>query len=274
MIERERGRRLEERGVEARDERAEGLDAVHDVVFGDRPAVDADALAKRDEMRRGVEAGAAARGLEDRGEHRATIEPLPLVPPTWTSVKRLLGLPERVEQRLDALEARAHARRARRRAGARSRATRLGVRSGGGPSGRWPAKKARRRRRVSAQLAALDDQVEHAVLEQELRALEALGQLLTDRLAMTRGPAKPMSARGSARMTSPSMAKLAVTPPVVGSVRTEMYGSRASPSRASAAEVLAICISERMPSCMRAPPEAETMSERHALARWRARSRA
>ena len=49
--------------------------------------------------------------------------------------------------------------------------------------------------------------------------------------AMTRGPAKPMSARGSARMTSPSMAKLAVTPPVVGSVRTERYGSPASASR-------------------------------------------
>jgi hypothetical protein len=39
---------------------------------------------------------------------------------------------------------------------------------------------------------------------------------------MTRGPAKPIRARGSARMTSPSIAKLAVTPPVVGSVRIEM----------------------------------------------------
>ena len=55
------------------------------------------------------------------------------------------------------------------------------------------------------------------------------------------------------------MAKLAVTPPVVGSVSTDRYGSPASPRRASAAEVLAICISERMPSCMRAPPEADTM---------------
>ena len=41
---------------------------------------------------------------------------------------------------------------------------------------------------------------------------------------MTRGPAKPMSAPGSARMTSPSEAKLAVTPPVVGWVRIETYG--------------------------------------------------
>jgi len=49
------------------------------------------------------------------------------------------------------------------------------------------------------------------VLEEELRALEAFGKGL-----------KPMRARGSARMRSPSMAKLAVTPPVVGSVRSEM----------------------------------------------------
>src|SRR5437879_2316178 len=76
---------------------------------------------------------------------------------------------------------------------------------------------------------------------------------------MTRGPAKPISARGSAMMTSPSIAKLAVTPPVVGSVRIEMYGSPAAASRSSAADVLAICISERMPSCIRAPPEAETL---------------
>ena len=77
---------------------------------------------------------------------------------------------------------------------------------------------------------------------------------------MTRGPAKPISARGSAMFTSPSMAKLAVTPPVVGSVRTEMYGSRARSSRASAALILAICISDRAPSIIRAPPEQETMT--------------
>ena len=40
--------------------------------------------------------------------------------------------------------------------------------------------------------------------------------------SMTRGPANPISARGSAMFRSPSMAKEAVTPPVVGSVRIEM----------------------------------------------------
>ena len=40
--------------------------------------------------------------------------------------------------------------------------------------------------------------------------------------SMTRGPANPISALGSAMFRSPSIAKLAVTPPVVGSVRIEM----------------------------------------------------
>ncbi len=55
------------------------------------------------------------------------------------------------------------------------------------------------------------------------------------------------------------MAKLAVTPPVVGSVSTLMYGSRTSSRRIKAAEILAICIRLIAPSCMRAPPEAETI---------------
>ncbi len=40
--------------------------------------------------------------------------------------------------------------------------------------------------------------------------------------SMTRGPAKPIWAFGSAMLRSPSIAKLAVTPPVVGSVSTAM----------------------------------------------------
>ena len=38
--------------------------------------------------------------------------------------------------------------------------------------------------------------------------------------SITLGPAKPINAPGSAKIMSPSMAKLAVTPPVVGSVKT------------------------------------------------------
>src|SRR6266540_1977028 len=66
---------------------------------------------------------------------------------------------------------------------------------------------------------------------------------------------KALSGFGSAMLMSPSIAYDAVTPPVVGSVRMEMYGSPAAARRESAAEILAICISERIPSCMRAPPE-------------------
>ena len=54
------------------------------------------------------------------------------------------------------------------------------------------------------------------------------------------------------------MAKLADTPPMVGSVSTEMNGSRRAASSVSAAVVLAICMSDSSPSCMRAPPDAVT----------------
>ena len=86
----------------------------------------------------------------------------------------------------------------------------------------------------------MDDHVDEAVLEHELGGLEAVGQLDFDRLGNGRTPAKPMTAPGSAMITSPSMAKLAVTPPVVGSVRTAMNRPLASANRARAAEVLAI----------------------------------
>src|SRR3990170_2783474 len=74
---------------------------------------------------------------------------------------------------------------------------------------------------------------------------------------MPRGPAKPRRAFGSARMTSPSIANEAVTPPVVGSASRTTYGTRSSARRPSAAQVLAICMRDSMPSCIRAPPEQE-----------------
>src|SRR5258706_7303031 len=58
-------------------------------------------------------------------------------------------------------------------------------------------------------------------------------------------------------LMSPNIARLADTPPVVGSVMTEMKGSRASDKRLSAALVFAICSSEYSASCIRAPPLAE-----------------
>ncbi|MPM49920.1 hypothetical protein SDC9_96654 [bioreactor metagenome] len=73
---------------------------------------------------------------------------------------------------------------------------------------------------------------------------------------MTRLPAKPTVAPVSARMISPCIAKLAVTPPVVGSVRTVMYNSPALLWLETATLTFAICIKDMMPSCILAPPEA------------------
>ncbi len=69
-----------------------------------------------------------------------------------------------------------------------------------------------------------------------------------------------MSAPGSASMMSPRLAKLAVTPPVVGWVNTLMYSPPRAEKRSMAAEVFAICIRLKMPSCIRAPPLAEKMT--------------
>ena len=60
--------------------------------------------------------------------------------------------------------------------------------------------------------------------------------------------------------TSPTAANEAKTPPVVGSDRIETNGTPAARSRSSAPSVLASCISASVPSCIRAPPEALTMS--------------
>jgi hypothetical protein len=64
----------------------------------------------------------------------------------------------------------------------------------------------------------IDDQVEHPVLEQELAALEALGQLLADRLLDDARAGEPSERLrlGDVRRRRASR-KLAVTPPVVGS---------------------------------------------------------
>ena len=45
---------------------------------------------------------------------------------------------------------------------------------------------------------------------------------------MTRGPAKPIKAPGSAILISPSIPKLAEMPPKVGSVNIDIKGSLAS----------------------------------------------
>jgi hypothetical protein len=68
------------------------------------------------------------------------------------------------------------------------------------------------------------DAVHEAVLLLELRRLEALGNRSRVVVSITRAPANPILAFGSAITTSAAVAKEAVTPPKVGSARTETYG--------------------------------------------------
>src|SRR5210317_2465221 len=56
---------------------------------------------------------------------------------------------------------------------------------------------------------------------------------------------------------SPSIAKLAETPPIVGYVKTDIKGNFALVNAVNAALVFAICINENKPSCILAPPLAE-----------------
>jgi len=111
-----------------------------------------------------------------------------------------------------------------------------------------PLQKRKKIRELVAHLAPVDDHIDCALLEQELSALKAFGELLAHGLLDNARPAKPMSARGSAITTSPIMAKLADTPPMVGSVRTVMNGALRPVSCVKAAVVLAICMSEKSPS--------------------------
>ena len=67
-----------------------------------------------------------------------------------------------------------------------------------------------------AQFAAIDDEVDGALVEQEFGTLEAFGQGLAHRLLDDPRPAKPIRALGSAMTTSPTKAKEAETPPWSG----------------------------------------------------------
>ena len=58
--------------------------------------------------------------------------------------------------------------------------------------------------------------------------------------------------------TWPSIANDALTPPNVGFGRMQTQSTPSSRSRPIDCAVFAICMSDRQPSCMRAPPEAVT----------------
>ena len=75
------------------------------------------------------------------------------------------------------------------------------------------------RKQVRKRLAnarALDDRIDKAVLEREFRRLEFLGQLLTNGVLNHAAASEADKRAGLEIITSPCIAKLAVTPPVVG----------------------------------------------------------
>ena len=88
------------------------------------------------------------------------------------------------------------------------------------------------------------------------------------------GPVKASSAPGSATITSPRLAKLASTPAVVGCVITEMNAAGVWCRTSTAQTVFGSCMSERIPSCMRAPPEAVTQTSGTPLSAARSHARA
>ena len=91
---------------------------------------------------------------------------------------------------------------------------------------------------------------------------------------MVRGPAKPISALGSAKTTSPSEAKLAATPPIVGLVSTEMNSPPAVVEAGQGGRDLGH-LHQREHALVHARPAAGAGDDdqRQVLLRWPARSR-
>ena len=143
---------------------------------------------------------------------------------------------------------------ARRRAAAGSRFGDIAARAGALVSTRQSSAS------VGAQLVAMHHHVDHAVLLEIFGALEALGQLLADGLL---DHARARKADQRARLGDMHVAEHRVG-------RGDAAGGRigqhhdvglacASRSISTATVVRGSCISDRMPSCMRAPPEAANM---------------
>jgi len=110
--------------------------------------------------------------------------------------------------------------------------------------GSLPLQEREKIRELVAHLAPVDDHVDRTLLEQELGTLKTFRELLAHGLLDDAGPAKPMSARGSAITTSPIMAKLATpTHGRVGENRDERELARRELCQGCGG--LAICMSEK-----------------------------
>ena len=123
-------------------------------------------------------------------------------------------------------------------------------------------------------LAPIDDEVEHALLEQELAALESLGQLLPDRLLddARSGEADQRLRLGDVEIAEHREARGHAAGRRIGQHRDE--GQPARSSRASAPQILAICISEQRALHHARAAGAADDDHRQSARRWRARWRA
>ena len=100
-----------------------------------------------------------------------------------------------------------------------------------------------------------DNRVQESVLQHKLSARwNPLGKSLP-MVSLTTGARKPIRALGSLMLRSPSMAKDAVTPPVVGSVKGLTKGKPAWDNKDNLALVLAICMRLSPASIILAPPD-------------------
>jgi len=82
------------------------------------------------------------------------------------------------------------------------------------------------------------DHIYHAMLQQKFSCLKIVGKLLFNCLLNDSRPAKPIRLFGFGNDNVPSIAKLADTPPKVGSVSMDINGSPVSLRRDTEPDVL------------------------------------
>jgi hypothetical protein len=146
VVEGQRGGGFEDRGVEPREEGAESVHPVGQVILGDAAAVHPDALAQGAEMRGRIESRPDAVGLE-HGRHHGRGGALAIGAADLDQPHPALGIADGVEQALDRLQPRPHARHLP--ASQREEPGHgFAIRHGAGWTGPVP-KKARMRRSVS-----------------------------------------------------------------------------------------------------------------------------
>src|SRR5581483_7704854 len=195
---------------------------------------EADAFVEGDEVRRGVDVDALPRRFEHSAQERGGRALAVGAGDVDDRRQALFGGAEPVHQHAHAVEREVDLARIKRaealedgarpvhgkfRLGQASAATAAAAGSGGTEAAPLPASRRQRRAIVSRSLWRGSTMPCSCRNSARWNFSGSFSRIVC---SMTRGPAKPMSAPGSAIWTSPSMAYDAVTPPVVGLVRTTM----------------------------------------------------